>query len=350
VQNGPISRTSLLLDDDRRTPPSEPEEVNGQLFGMALNQAKLFLEDKSKPEDNLTLYSALMRHGRQYSDQGCLDQAYVAYQYAAKVSEKTNGSSPYPTTRAYLELGNVSYSLGKWEDSEKDIQSYLPMLKTRIRDRLEKSYYYARLGNCYWNTHSYKDARKFYEQAIAEQNGLKGEKEADLGTTAKYSLALACSRLAMIYQDELKDAVMLTPEDKNALSHKAVALLNLSLPLWRQVQSTRNEGICDLELAKILQNYPQDERTVSVALHDDTVTQVETGKAIETLLRDGTENLRTACGSESLYYALALLRLAHQQWESHNFTSALSSRWLACNIIAHASQSSGKSRQTEATH
>jgi serine/threonine protein kinase len=350
LPNGSISRTPLLLDDDRRTPPSQPEEVNGQLFGMALSQAKLFLEDKSKPEDNLTLYSALMRHGRQYSDQGCLDQAYVAYQYAAKVSEKTNGSSPYPTTRAYLELGNVAYSLSRWEDAERDIQSYLPMLKTRIRDRLEKSYYYARLGNCYWNTHSYKDARKFYEQAIAEQNGLKGEKEAELGATAKYSLALACSRLAMIYHDEFKDAVMFNPEEKILLAHKAIALLNLSLPLWRQVQNTKNEGICDLELAKSLQNLPKEEKTVSVALHGDTITTSETSVAVESLLRDGTENLRTACGSESLYYALGLLRLAHQQWESRHFTAALSSRWLACNIIAHVSQSSGKVRQTEAAH
>jgi serine/threonine protein kinase len=338
LPNGPVSRTPLLLDDDRQIAPSRPEEVNGQLFGMALNQAKLFLEDKSKLEDNLTLYSALMRHGRQYSDKGYLDQAYVAYEYAAKVSEKIDGSTPYPTVRAFLELGNVAYSLGRWEQAKADIERYLPMLRTRVRDREEKSYYFARLGNCCWNLHRYKDACRWYEQAIALHKVLQEEERGAIGASTDYSMALATNRLAMIFEDELKAGVMLNSQDKILLSRKAVALLNLAMPLWRQVQNGKNEGICELELAKVLQNAPQKEETVFVALHDDKTTKVKTEVAIETLLRDGTENLRTACGSESLYYALGLLRLAHQQWESHDFASALSSRWVACNIIAHTSQ------------
>jgi serine/threonine protein kinase len=345
LPNGPISRTPLLLDDDRRTIPSQPEEVNNQVFGMAINEADAFLNNESKPEDNLTLYSTLMHHGRRCTEQGFLDQAYKAYDRAVKVSRKINGVLAYPTVRASLELGTVAYSQGRWEEAEQGISAYLPMLRTGIRNHAELPYFLARLGNCYWNTHNYPEARTHYEEAL----NMKFWKEHsdEMGTNDKYSMALACSRLAMIYQEESKNAELVNDASQGSLAQRSISLWNLALPLWRQVQvgNAKNEGISELNLATILDKTATEQKNVRIALHGSKITSIETRTAIQNLLNDGTEALRTSCGSESLYYALGLLRVAHYQWETHDYTSALTNRWLACNILAHTSQGQRKVTQ-----
>jgi serine/threonine protein kinase len=349
LPNGPISHTPLLLDDDRRAARTQLEEVNLQVFGIAVNQARLFLENKSTPEDNLTLYSTLMRHGRQYSEQGFLDPAFRAYSCAVDVSKKINGASAYPTKRANLELGNVLYNQGKWEEATQEILKYLPVLADQFRNSKELAYYLARVGNCYWNTQHYPDARKYYEQALATWQGHRAG--IDFGADDKFSMALVYTRLAMIYQNELKSNEALSDENRSFLKRQSIVFLNQASPIWRQLQNgnSKNEGICELDLAMALHKAPKELKTVRVALHGEKNTEVKINLAIQSLLHDGTEALRSSCGPESLYYALGLLHLAHYQWITYDFESAVKNRWLACNIIAHASQGASKLKQHDAT-
>jgi serine/threonine protein kinase len=340
LANGPIAQMPLLFNDDRRTTRTQLEEVNNQVFGIAVNQAKLFLANKASVEDNMTLYASLMRHGRLYADQGFFDAAARAYDYAISVSKKINGASAYPTIRARLEAGNVAYNQGRWDDAEKGILSYLPVLTDQFKHAKEIAYYQARLGNCYWNTQDYAEARKYYETAMRTWNLKSEELPPDLGGDDKFSIALATSRLAGIYQNLAKHEATPVGESKDSLNAKSVALLKIALPLWREVQNgnAKNEGICEVQLGTALERVHEPLKSIRLKQPDGKVKDVQTNVAIHDLILAGTDSIKAACGPESLDYALALLSQADYEWKTNNFDAAIRDRWVACSIFAHISE------------
>ena len=344
LPSDPIVRTPLALDDDRRPLSQDRHELDIKGWEMAKAQSQEFLLGKPVNEGPSKLYGALMNQGKYHSSIGRFDIALEAFDSATRFSEKVNGAQAIPTMQALLERADVEYNIGTWQAAAHSYEKFLQYISSNHRESERVAYYCARLGNCYWNLQNYDAAKINYNRAIKiwshpytvpARDGILGNYA--VSKDDAFSFALAKTRLAMIFDRELKNKNIadLLPDDyKASIAKEAPVLLYTALPVWRQVlpPESKNEGICELELAGAIARQPDIELNRKSTTNDTEVFATDDSN-VEKLFENGIRAIGKSCGESDLYYAIGLLRSADYRWKNRQFYSAIAERGSACEIL-----------------
>jgi serine/threonine protein kinase len=357
-----VVKQGMLLEEDRYPVTPKRDEANTLGSQIAVVEAEDYLRHKSVEKDPKHIYAALTHDAKNLEESGLYQDAAEVLKKALQLSRAVNYDASIPTVYAEIELANVYYTMGAFEDAFKLYSHVIDQLSMVEREPERIAAFSARLANCYWHLGQYGPAVRYYKVAISiwsrpfvlpmRDGTMKATIGASfIGTNQRalqltgpdaFPFALSMTRLASIYQARLADPMTresLSTAERAEYEKRFPELLFAALPIWRNDQTEKgrtNEAITECLLGRALTkgDVAHLKRPSSANLDAKRdAAQQKLDQDPEYLFANGCKNLLAKTDLQHPRHAQALLMYSHWLWANHRYAQSILAHFQACKEI-----------------